>query len=252
MKILFWNIWTENQTNNYSRLDELKAELENIINKHQPNIIGLNEVVRFGNKASDVEKLVESLGYKNIHYCKIGPIGTNSTTGSIVASKIHNLKIQELIIGDNITAKNNGYGDHKTKVIKASFKINAHDRIDLFVVHPINLKPSTALEHFRQIKQLKELVSESQDSLSIVGGDFNEPRVYPLSFTILTNKFLKFKTGSILKPTWIYNAAKLSPLRFNLDKIFWTKSPRIEMSKFEVIDSKVSDHRPLIATFEIK
>ena len=80
----------------------------------------------------------------------------------------------------------------------------------------------------------------------------NEPRLFPFSIKTKLNKKYHHKTGTFKNPSWRYNGQKTSIIRANLDKLFWTKDGGLIQKSFIIIDTNVSDHRPLISTFEIK
>jgi endonuclease/exonuclease/phosphatase (EEP) superfamily protein YafD len=108
------------------------------------------------------------------------------------------------------------------------------------------------MDHFRHTKVLADFINSSEYSTcTIVGGDFNEPMFFPRSFKRLTRNQLHHKTGTKRNPTWRHNTWKKTPLRANLDRLFWTNDGTIEILHFSIIESHVSDHRPIYAEFEL-
>jgi endonuclease/exonuclease/phosphatase family metal-dependent hydrolase len=254
LKVLFWNVWLENQLKGPEKTDLLFKELESIIKKYQPDCIGLNEVLKhFSHDTPLINSWLHKLGYVHTYFSNGSPLSSKWTIGSALCSKYELKDIQEIELGKNETAKKRGHGDHKVKAITAKIVISNKTKIGFIVAHPINLKPSTITDHFRHTKKLSDFVLNSDYRLnSIIGGDFNEPMHFPKSFKSRTDKHFHHKTGSKRSPTWRHNNWKITPLRANLDRLFWSKDGFLEIDHFEIIESNVSDHKPIYASFRIK
>lgn len=85
---------------------------------------------------------------------------------------------------------------------------------------------------------------------TLIVGDMNEWRLIPDSFRSKVADVMHSRTGTLLNPTWRYNAHRFSPLRLNLDYVYWSKESDFSIKNFEVLLSSVSDHRPLLTSFE--
>lgn len=253
LKILFWNIWLENQLGGPEKTDQLLSELQNIIDTNNPDIIGLNEVLKHSSHDIPlINKWLHSKGYIHNYFSHGSPISSDWDIGSAVCSKFPLVDTEEIELGKNATAKKRGHGDHQVKAIATKIKLEGYKKVGFIVAHPINLKPSTIIDHFAHTKKLSDFVLDSDYRHStIIGGDFNEPMHFPKSFKSRTDKHFHHKTGSKISPTWRHNTWKITPLRANLDRLFWSKDGSIKLDHFEIIESHISDHRPIFATFNI-
>lgn len=253
LKVLFWNVWLENQLKGPEKTNQLLSELESIINKYQPDCIGLNEVLKHSeHEIPIINSWLHSRGYIHNHFSRGSPVSKEWDIGSAICSKYPIIKFQEIELGDNATARKRGHGEHQVKAIATKIKITKNTSVGFIVAHPINLKPSTLVDHFKHTKNLSDFVLDSDYSQNtIIGGDFNEPMHFPKSFKSRTDKHFHHKTGSKMSPTWRHNTWKITPLRANLDRLFWSKDGFLELEHFEIIKSHISDHRPIFATFII-
>ena len=250
--ILFWNIWLNNQLQGPEKSNEILLEIKKIIKLYQPDCIGLNEVLRHNQTDIPfVVKFISSFGYKYYYYAPSSPITKDWLIGCAIISKLPLNNIEEILLGYDYPAKKRGYNECTVKAIAAQVTIS-NNKIGIITAHPIYLSLSTIKSHYKHTKTLISFLKRKDFSVNtIIGGDFNEPRLMPKSFTQATKKFLNHKTGNILNPTWQYQASNTTPLRTNLDKIFWTKKGTLKLENFYVIKSKVSDHKPLLAIFNL-
>jgi endonuclease/exonuclease/phosphatase family metal-dependent hydrolase len=254
IKVVFWNIWLENQIKGIERSDKLLEELTAIIHKYHPDCIGLNEVLKHSeHEIPLVNTLLESLGYIHHYFSHSSPFTDEWDIGSAICSKIPLKYIEEIELGRNATAEKKGYNNCPVKAIAVKLDINEDLDIGIIVAHPINLKPSTIKDHFIHTKNLSNFIKNSSyKNNTIIGGDFNEPMYFPRSFKRRTAGHLYHKSGTKRNPTWRHNTWQKTPLRANLDRLFWTKDGALELIKFSIIESHVSDHRPMYASFKIK
>ena len=254
LKVLFWNIWLENQLSGPKKTELLLAELQKIISIHDPDVIGLNEVLKHSNHEIPlINTWLQSRGYIHNYFSHSNPLSNQWDIGSAICSKYPLTKIQEIELGNNATASKRGHGEHKVKAVTARLKFPNKTEVGFIVAHPINLKLSTIIDHFRHTKNLSDFVLNSDYSQNtIIGGDFNEPMHFPKSFKSRTNRYFHHKTGSKSNPTWRHNTWQITPLRANLDRLFWSKNGLLELEHFEVVESHISDHRPLFAIFNVK
>lgn len=253
LKILFWNIWLENQIGGPEKTDLLLAELQKIIKIYDPDVLGLNEVLKhFSHEIPLINSWLHSRGYVHNYFSHSSPISKDWDIGSTICSKYPLVGTQEIELGKNATAKNRGHGEHPVKAIATKIKLTKSKQIGFIVAHPINLKPSTIIDHFKHTKKLSDFVLDSDyKQNTIIGGDFNEPLHFPKSFKSRTDKHFHHKTGSKRSPTWRHNTWNITPLRANLDRLFWSKDGSVKLMDFEIIESHISDHRPIFATFII-
>jgi endonuclease/exonuclease/phosphatase family metal-dependent hydrolase len=253
LKILFWNIWLENQLKGIERSDNFITELTNIIKEYKPDCIGLNEVLKHSeHEIPLVNSLLKSLGYNYHYFSHTSPFTNDWDIGSAICSKIPLKNIEEIELGRNATAEKKGHNNCPVKALAAKIITNDDLEIGIIVAHPINLKPSTIKDHFIHTRNLSNFVrNSSYMNNTVIGGDFNEPMYFPRSFKSRTAGHLHHITGTKRNPTWRHNTWRKTPLRANLDKLFWTKDGALELTEFKVIESHVSDHRPLFAEFQI-
>jgi endonuclease/exonuclease/phosphatase family metal-dependent hydrolase len=253
LKIIFWNIWLENQLRGVSRADALLAELKKIISDYNPDCIGLNEVLKHSeHEIPLVNSFLESQGYIYHYFSHNSPFTNDWDIGTAICSKIPLKYIEEIELGRNATAEKKGHIDCPVKAVAVKLDLADLPDIGIIVAHPINLKPSTIKDHFIHTKNLSDFILNSNyKENTIIGGDFNEPMYFPRSFKRRSAQHLHHITGTKKNPTWRHNTWRITPLRANLDRLFWTKNSNLELKYFEVIESHVSDHRPLFAEFDV-
>lgn len=253
LKVLFWNIWLENQLDRPEKTDLLLAELRKLIISHDPDVIGLNEVLKHSSHEIPlINRWLIDNGYVHNYFSHSSPISNKWDIGSAVCSKYSLVATQEIELGKNATAEKRGHGMHQVKAIATKIELPNSSLVGFIVAHPINLKPSTIFDHFTHTKTLSDFVVDSDyKHCTIIGGDFNEPMHFPKSFKSRTDRHFHHKTGSKRSPTWRHNTWTITPLRANLDRLFWSRDGSLELEHFEIIESHVSDHRPIFAKFKI-
>jgi endonuclease/exonuclease/phosphatase (EEP) superfamily protein YafD len=159
---------------------------------------------------------------------------------------------QDVTLGENRLARRQEYMGRSVKAITTKLVLPNNKKVGLVVAHPLCLFPRNLLVHYQATYNLRRLLRTDEFSKdTIIGGDFNEPSFMPRSFKNTTSKILNFKTGSIAQPTWRLNASHRTLIRANLDQLYWTKKGSLQLTGFEIIDSGISDHKPLLATFEV-
>jgi endonuclease/exonuclease/phosphatase family metal-dependent hydrolase len=253
LKIVFWNIWLENQLRGIKRSESLLSEIDKIISTYQPDCIGLNEVLKHSDhEIPNVNSFLKSKGYIYTYFSHSSPFTNEWDIGSAICSKIPLKYVEEIELGRNATAEKKGHNNCPVKAVAAKLNILNGPEIGIIVAHPINLKPSTIKDHFVHTKNLANFVMNSEYKYNtIIGGDFNEPMHFPRSFKRRTSQHFHHKSGTKKNPTWRHNSWRKTPLRANLDRLFWTKKGVLELAEFDVIDSHVSDHRPIFVKFNI-
>ncbi len=248
--VLFWNIWLENQINGEANAGLLIGEFARLIERYNPDIIGLNELLQHIDHTEPyIVKLLKTHGYKYAHFAPASPYTHEWTIGSGVASKQPLSDLDEIELGYDTRADRRGFPGHTVKAI--SCKVEIVDKTPTVIVsHLTCLRGHTLKDHYQQSQKLKNYFETHAQQDTIIGGDFNEPSFMPKSFRKQVGHTMHHKSGSKLNPTWSHNAGKLTPLRANLDQLYWSRKSNFTLQKFEVIDSQVSDHKPLFAIFE--
>lgn len=250
-RVVYWNIWLENQRSGVARERTLTSELIEIIEKHQPDIIGLNEVLRHTNHTDPaIINVLQDHGYKYTHFAPASPYTKEWIIGAGIASRLPLDTLDEIELGYDTRAEQRGFPGHSIKAISCSFSWEDVP-INLIVAHLICLRANTLKDHYRQSKNLKQYVTAMAPENAVIGGDFNEPRSMPKSFYGSTRTLLNHRTGSLSSPTWRFNALRFTPLRANLDRLFWTKQGSLQLKTFKVIAARSSDHLPLFAEFTV-
>jgi endonuclease/exonuclease/phosphatase (EEP) superfamily protein YafD len=251
--ILFWNIWLDNQIKGFDKSGPLLGELKRLSDEYKPNFMGLNEVLQATNsdKPFVSDFLKDVCGYAHSHYAPASPFTSDWLIGSALYSR-HKFAIAESVpISNDTPAKRRGYAGCKLKVATARIHLGHKRSLNIIVAHPMHLRVHTLKDHYEGTANLEKLIrSEKYAQNTILGGDFNEPGFMPRAFKNRVHDVMNFKTGSKLWPTWRHNAYTLTPVRANLDQLYWSKNSQFQLTEFKVLDSNISDHRPLLATFE--
>jgi endonuclease/exonuclease/phosphatase family metal-dependent hydrolase len=253
VSVLFWNLWYDNQLDGPRQSEKLLSKLSDIVETHQPNCIGLNEVLQHKDAASPfVLDFLKKLGYKHSYFAVASPINDEWLIGAAIVSKHPLIKPEPIVLGDDTPATRRGFPGQTVKSVAAHVRLPGGKTIGFVATHPIALRLYTVRVHYIHTKSLSDFVSAGPYATNtIIGGDFNEPMRFPRSFKKMHEATLHHKSGTFRNPTWRYNASQRTPIRANLDRLFWTKQGTLELKKFEIIATNVSDHRPLAAVFEL-
>lgn len=253
ISVLFWNIWLNNQLKGSQNSQELLEGFKSIVETYQPDCIGLNEVLK--NKDEQfpfVVKFLEQLGYKHTHFAPASPLSDEWTIGVAVCSKYPLGKTSNIELGKDIWANYRGYPNETVKAIATKIRVSGTQELNLITAHIILLRPSTLKEHYKQSKALTNVLKKpAYLQNTIIGGDFNEPKFMPKSFKSRNKATHHHQTGTFLNPTWKYDASNKTLIRANLDRLFWSKEGSLELLKFEVVDTNISDHKPIYAVFDL-
>lgn len=250
--VLLWNIWHSNQIEGKDRLNRLLQELSRLIDKHQPECIALNEVIQVTqNEAPPVIEHLQKNGYGYIHRAKMGHMGDYWMSGVVLASRHKLSNTQRHIISKNGSAARSGYHNIDKEIVSATVSIPQGSNIQIIVAHP-SATIDSVREHVIGMRSLEKLIrSESFAHNTLLLGDMNEWRLLPKSFRSRVKDSMHSKTGTFLNPTWRHNAYSITPLRLNLDYIYWSKTSDFQLEDFAVLSGNASDHRPLLATFKL-
>ncbi len=250
---MFWNIWLNNQINGAEGSTRLFNELERLANIFKPDFIGLNEVLQssHANTPFISDFLNTKCGYTYSHFAPASPFTDNWTIGSALYSRVAFDNVKNVSISKDAPAEKRGYEGFEIKSIAASVIISGTRKLNIIVTHPVHLRKHTLSDHYEGTSNLEKLIrSEEFSKNTILGGDFNEPKFMPNAFKNKVSNTMNFRTGSMRTPTWHHNAHSFTPLRANLDQLYWTKNSDFKLKEFKILKTNVSDHRPIFATFE--
>lgn len=250
--VFSWNIWHINQISGKDKLNHLLQELKNLANQYNPDCFVLCEVVQPDqNKLPPVVEHLRKLGYVNYHYGRMIIMESPDycMSGVAICSKFKLTDKQQHVISKNGSAAKFGYPDFDKEIISATMSLPQGSKIKVVSAHPTatidGIKPHT--DGIRNISKLMHSPEFAENT--ILMGDMNQWRFLPRSLQARLTDIMHVKNGSFLKPTWRYNAHRFTPLRLNLDYVYWSKTSDLQLKSFKVLSSSVSDHRPLLATF---
>lgn len=250
--VLFWNIWYLNQVQGEAKYNRLQHELNRLTGQYQPDIIALSEVVRPPqHKSAPIIEYLQKLGYSYNYCATMAKFDDYWMSGVALCSRFPISHKQKIIISENGYATKHGHPGLNKEVI--GMQVTAPKGIfKVIVAHPCDTV-SALNEHRVGMNSLAQLVrSKPYDSNTILVGDMNQWRFMPQAFKRKVTNIMNSQTGSILQPTWRYNAHRYTLLRLNLDYVYWSKKSNFYLKDFKVLSSNNSDHRPLLATFEYK
>jgi len=232
--VLFWNVWLDNQINGAAGATRLLNEIKRIVNTHKPDIIGLNEVLQSKLQSSPfILDLLEQQGYTYNDYAPASPLNENWMIGTALCSRHKLSTVNDVVISKDTPAEKRGYPNCGLKAITTTVTMPGDHSLNIIVAHPMHLRKHTLKDHYEGTANLERLIRSKEFSKNtILGGDFNEPGFMPKAFKSTVSDIMEFRTGSTTKPTWHHNAH------------------RFTLKEFEVLNTRVSDHRPIFATFE--
>jgi endonuclease/exonuclease/phosphatase family metal-dependent hydrolase len=250
--ILCWNVLYTNQTDDADKLKRLLKELKRLEEQYRPDCIALSEVVQPSkDKLPPVVEHLQALGYNHNHYAHMEHISNYWMSGVVLSSKFALDDRQRHVISKNGSAARYGYPDINKEIISAAVALPGGPNVKIIVAHP-SATIDSVKQHIAGKRNLEKLIrSESFKQNTLLLGDMNEWRFMPGSFKSKVKDVMHVKTGSLLNPTWRYDARRFTLLRLNLDYIYWSKRSDFYLKDFEILSSDVSDHRPLLATFAL-
>ncbi len=250
--IVFWNVWFRNQVDDTKR-KRLLSELERLTDHHKPDVVALAEAVKPSEDTTPpAVEYLHGLGYKYNHYANMAQLNDYWMSGVALCSKLPISQKRRIVISKNGFAIKRGYEDLNKEVIGAQITLPQGKRFKVIVAHPTATIDSIK-QHKIGIANLNQLVrSKNYSKNTIMVGDMNQWRLIPGSFRHKALDVMHSRTGSVLSPTWRHNAHRFTPLRLNLDYLYWSKNSDFYLKDFEVLPGNVSDHRPLLATFEYR
>lgn len=247
--VVFWNIWQPNQLTQH-RFEILSSRLSKIIDDHEPNAIGLNEVLADpDNGRARILTYLESRGYTT-HYAPFGPQRAGRISGSALALRQADASVNLHELGPDNTAAHRGFPGHTFKLLVAEVNTGNGQTLRLGVNHFAHIVPYNWSTHIKHHRALSELVSNPEwQQCTVIGGDFNQIKLMPRVNGLLKNYHRA--TGDFLSPTWRPAGSRLTLLRANYDHVLWSKCGSVELKEFAVLPRYPSDHAPLLARFRI-
>lgn len=248
--VLFWNIWLENQIKGEANATSLIKEFANLIDRYKPDVIGLNELLKHTDHIEPyILKILKTHGYAHTHFAPASPHTKDWIIGTGIASKTPFIKLRELELGYDSPAHKRGFPGHTVKTIVCDMRFGGQT-VNIIVTHLMHLRPYTLKDHLKQAQTLKSYLDKHAAQGTIIGGDFNEPNFMLNSFKKQVKRMMNYRSGTRIRPTWSHNGTKLTPIRANLDQLYWSKNSDFELEKFEIVNSRVSDHKPIYAVYE--
>ena len=235
-----------------ARYGRLQSELKRLTDQHQPDFIAFTEAVRPSKaQLAPVIEYIQKLGYPYSHCANMAQLDNYWMSGATLCSRFKLSQKKNIIISKNGFAARRGYPDLDKEVISAQVTLPEGQDLKIIVAHP-SATIDSPKQHRIGMESLGQLAhSKTYAKNTILVGDMNEWRLIPRAFRHKVADVMYSRTGSILHPTWRYDAHRFAPLRLNLDYVYWSKQSDFALKDFKVLVSDVSDHRPLLATFEL-
>ncbi len=249
LTIIFWNTWFHVQNGQRDNGQQLLRRLGYLIQEHEPDVLGLNEVlVSRHDGSSPVIDYLKSNGYF-CHFAVISSIDADWLVGNLFASKNKPVSITEHVLGIDTQARRRGYDNCDVKAIQGTIRIGDAS-ITILVNYLCSLLPADWGTHIAHRRNYEKLVGSIKNKNLIVGGDFNETK-YMLPWLRLP-RHLQRKTGTLFNPTWRLNGQKKYLAFANYDNMLYRKDGQLKLHTFKVLNRQPSDHAPLLAVFEVQ
>jgi len=230
-----------------TKLRLMQARLDDIIAEHNPDVLGLNEVLADKNGKSALLDHLEKQGYHTF-FAPFSPERNGQFSGSALVSRSKPVAIDYHELGPDKYGAIRGFPGHTIKLIQARLP---HDKqhVNIVVNYLAHLVPWNWAAHIGHHRAFRKLMKASElQSGTIIGGDFNQFKF--MSHMWGAKSLYHRATGSLLQPTWKL-AGKIPIIQANYDNIFWTKCGKLELQKFKILDRHPSDHTPLVARFKV-
>ena len=245
--VLFWNVWVESQMLD-TKLRLVKARLDDIIAEHNPDTLGLNEVLADENGKSALLEHLKSQGYHTF-FAPFSPERNGQFGGSALVSRAEPKSIAFHELGPDKYGAIRGFPGHTIKLIQASLP-HGRQQVNVVVNYLAHLVPWNWSTHIKHHKAFRKLMQAGElQKATIIGGDFNQ---FKFMHRMWGAKSLYNRaTGTLFHPTWKL-AGKIPIIQANYDNIFWTKCGTINLDTFKVLERHPSDHAPLIARFNLQ
>lgn len=250
--VIYWNVWLDNQIQGPKRLKTLVDALDAILDEYNPDCLGLNEVLQGRNeRVPAVVRHLQKRGYEHVYYLPSGPWTDDWNIGDAIVSKYPIVATQAISLGSHFTEHGRDTSGRKAQAAEVEIiKDGVHVRV--IAAHLMNLRLHKLPTHFRHQESLSRHIALLPHDVPVIGGgDFNEFKYMPWSFSQANRKYIQVKTGDRHEPTWFRKAQKGALLHANPDKVFWLRESGVQLTQFQVIPRFTSDHRPLYAQFVI-
>lgn len=234
LSIVSWNVHYPffNKDNGYV--------IETLEKLGYPDVICLQEYVE--GAGDEFLKWLKHNHYK-YEYLAFGHFGKKSMGVLTAVKKDYKPKFQSITLRSDrprlLSPFKNIRGLVSTNVVIDNKTINI---MNTHLTHP---KFHTIDMRKREFASLLDYLDKNVSDAKFLCGDFNFTPI-DRKRRYLKNRFASF-TGGLMDKTWKHNM-KFSPLRANLDYLFWDK-PKIKVNA-KLADFNTSDHRPLYAKIE--
>lgn len=245
---VFWNTWFDAQDGTHGDGTETLRRLADLITEHQPDVIGLNEVLasRDGH-ISETALLLERQGY-DVHFSPVYEHSDHSITGNIFAAKVPVASVTHHHLERAIGREPRHQKYQQSHLIEAQI-IVGDTPVTVFVAHLASIWPRQWATHRRQRRAYQTITRQASHADILIGGDFNETK-YMLPW--LKRSRYRVLTGGLRNPTWRWRGKRHLLLHGNLDRVLYTKDGHLRLRQFHVLDRAPSDHAPLLAEFSIE
>lgn len=233
IKLLQWNIW------NNEDIDNIVKELKRI----DADIVCIQELAIKDDNDIKIRKLKEV--YPHIYYEKADTFLDGYSQCNAILSK-YPLYDKNYTYVQKPTDNKNDYSKEGRVYIEAKVKINEKE-LTMGTTHLSYT--DRFIETEEKDKEVTNLINCIKKDNYILTGDFN---------TYRTSKYIKWIEKILVNNdtsnTWTtkpfsYNGFKETELSWKLDYIFTSKDIKVKETK--VVDTKYSDHLPILLTFEM-
>lgn len=232
-RLLQWNIW------NNEDIDNIIKELKRI----DADIVCIQELAIKDDNDIKIRKLKELYSY--IYYEKADTFLDGYSQCNAILSK-YPLYDKSYTYVQKPTDNKNDYSKEGRVYVEAKVKINEKE----LTIGTTHLSYTDKfIETEEKDKEVTNLINCIKKDNYILTGDFN---------TNKTSKYIKWLEEKLINNdtsnTWTtkhfsYNGFTETELNWKLDYIFTTKDSKVKETK--VIDTKYSDHLPILLTFEM-
>lgn len=234
IRLLQWNIW------NNEDIDNIIKELKRL----SPDIACIQELAIKDDNDIKIRKLKEVYPY--IYYEKADTFQDGYSQCNAILSN-YPLSLQNHIHVQKPSDNKNDYSKEGRVYIEAKVKVN-NKELTIGTTH------LSYTDRFKETeskdKEVNNLISCIKKDRYILAGDFN---------THKTSKYIKWIEKILVNNdtsnTWTtkpfsYNGFEETELNWKLDYIFTSRDIKVKETK--VIDTKYSDHLPILITLELQ
>lgn len=234
IKLLQWNIWYKEDINNILK----------VINEVKPDIVTLQEISFDNEDDSNLKKLKSNFKYGE--FAQAQQFLDGRIQGNGIFSNYELLSNKKIFVQNPSDSED--YSKEGRIYLEANIKINEKDlsvgTTHLSYTHEFK---ETDLKD-KEIQNLVNILKDKKENY-IFSGDLN---------TTKTSNYIKqiqqYLINCDTDNTWTtkpfsYNGFNEDKLNWKLDYVFVTKD--IKVSQIEVIDTKYSDHLPLLIEVEV-